>query len=1479
MATASFVGTSLGSYKSIVISPGVNSELLEGKVFKIGLGSYLLTFAEYNASDIATEWNASTNQMLRQITASADGDTLTFTHNTLGQDFELTVLVDGEQAIVVSAKQRIIFSPTPAGGTFTLNDGVTSSGNITWSSTANTLKTNVQNALLGMGYAAEDITVTIESGDVVLDFSTGSYAGLEVSPWTGTFTSLTGGNANVVVATTQQGNEGTQADYNISYPAAGTHDEVLPTIQEIDVDAESGTFTLEVDGYGVTTAIPFDAGRSVVKTKLESVVGRGNVLVTGGPLSVYNPEYSRTQLSITNVGQYDDDALLTESGTDFRLGGNGSGAQYGVLVRAVVPYSAPEDVPVTLLRVVKSNIGTLGDGTEVGVTVQATDSTNPPAWPANYAALTSLSGLGYTTANADFVPEIDSSDLQGVPYEADVTDIIKEIVGTGGWVANRAIYFWLQPSNNLRGIDIATDAHTTLAAPSLYSDTTLNEYDHNTITVQFTGNLATTVIPEMAVNDDTDGTVTVTVSQVGGLDTVDNITGGSQVIRVTHPTTGSVSFYFAWNADATTVETAISAIFPCTVTGGPSPDNAFNIVFDESEDITVEVLPSFTGNFDGAVNTVDVRDADPHFTPENIWDLTICPGEDTLGVLDDDPLAYIILRISEPITGDPVISFTDTENDIRIKLAGINADRIEDAINEHYGKDVVRVTRVSHSNEHDNVLVGSGYGTDVQEPVYFWFYKDVYRLFFFGDFADSASVTSITVTTPPTSEENPEPAGPDLWLKDPVGIPASGDVADAYYESDKVYYGFVNRMTTENPVHLFSAERYTESVDPVLSYRIKLAGQYPVGNTIEQTRTGIARALTDQTVTLSWVRKTYGAGEEHTTTTLASTSFPWNASAVQIASALEGIFGVGNVEVEGSLYNSYLSETLRDEPDEEDSYNELLVRIVGALAYQPLNESDYELTASISNVLAANNAQSKAFKCVTDKYTVPLPKYITSRKRFTLSNIDDIDHLLFSINNSVVELSPEDTLTQWQTAINTALAGSVPVANVPLAYSRSVAVYGSSLDDSFDIEITGNGYQYDPFVSYSITAVYTATVITTVTQNVAGVAPRPEIQTYTITGAPRSGDFTLEYADGDSDPITVPATNTVLVREAIENVAAFTGNVTVAINGAVITATFDSSLGNIGAPTVSHTMVNASGSITVTKAGGTDSFLSIYEATRGKGPLYFDDPDNYVDGVVPSSNDRVVVEDCTNAISFGIEQHAEFKVVSLADNTFRYTRLRNTFLDGQIVAFTGTGTAPDGMTFSDLPDTPTYYEISDASNDFTFKLKDPETGDYIEPADVGSGTFYLTLINIELDVYSRFTGASIGLPNRRDSLKEYLPCYLTIGQLTAEIGIDEGPGVSLLRLDTLDTASTILIRDSASSSVPNIPAVTLLTNNENTTLTIQSGEVGVGVYDEEAGCVLKSVHITGGSLYMNNVTVIDPIDAADVDVRLRNCTIQSEASL
>lgn len=1256
-------------------------------------------------------------------------------------------------------------------------------------------------------------------------------------------------------------NGGHDAPWPTNYTDAGT---ILGTVtgNAIIPSGVNGQFLVDVTSL-VNTAIAqsgWVSGDHILFVISDPTGSGGAGGIAFGPIGWNGHSYDYSQLNSTfiaggggsgsyqnNVGGTYDSVAVTWASSNFGAGFAGPNGKYAFFHsdNLAIPNAALMAGFNTSVSNSFSGTGTPPYKARIyGVKTHNSYPTNAASAAADVADL--------TTAYVEFsIPDSNQINL-------DLTAIAQEIVNHAGWTSGDQMTFVMYAVSPTPGTISIFPECLGLTHWSYIGGPTIL---HRDLFVEFVGTLAGRDIAAMTPSGAANASVTVT--QTGGSQTVENITGGFWSLVIPgHFTVANIPYNVTDTLLESMINSANGGVACCTVTGGPAPGTPLSIHFNGALAKTAMapyITLSLTGSFGDTIHMVEIRAAQSTPSARNVYELVVCPGEGTLALTNasaDGTRFFAVMTILEPNPINPVYDPT-TSRQIYIPLLNINADRIEGAINESFGKDVVRVCRTGHSLEHRKLAMHENVSAVNTEAgfLHFWYYIDKFRLVFVNDYANSGSISQITISFASISDVNPAPAGPSIWM-DTVGVPvdqanSNGDFKDMYPEYVRTYLGFTGMADAGTPIHQLTIAPYTSYTDNKFAYKAKLMNQYPFGGGLttpaipdrqDPLRAGLARQLIDHTVVFNWHAYKYVRDQEipgDDTPLGTSVQVPWDAQPEVFQSALEAIFGAGNVVVTGSLVNSWLSEDDIDVANEEMAYNELRITLINECAYLPFNEIGYGLSMTLSNPFAQDNDTIRSAVPYLEPYSKPLPLQINNRQRIVVGD-GETNAFTFGVGTQLITLTRETTVQAAQDQLN-ALLGTNDTLQAPAKYKRSVTLYGSDFTQPVEVEFTGAGYQFTQQTLIFGFVGSTSVGLLTVTQ--LGVNPTQEVQALNITGNPYSGNYTVH----GSGNITYNA-NAATIQTAVGAAPP-----TVAGTYPHFTLTWPSASGPQTLWTTTSALNNAAVSILQTQEGGIvnglSANISVSDLAQGQGPLYWDNIANYSPAQVPGSDDVLIFDDATSAVQYGLDQSSIFSVAKLGINpSLRHSRLRQVFQNNQKVWLKTQGTAPGGLTLGN-----SYYVINQAA-DYTFQLAATPGGDPIEITSVGVGPLMLCVHNPEIQIYARYAGNQIGLPNINSGvgLPEYLPRYLKVSGPTMTIGIGDGNALSMLRVDTMTEAANIQVLTSGQSLVNNIPAFLFLFNNAASAINIVDGDCGIAVYSDETS-TLGPITGTGGSLLLHAV--------------------------
>lgn len=471
-------------------------------------------------------------------------------------------------------------------------------------------------------------------------------------------------------------------------------------------------------------------------------------------------------------------------------------------------------------------------------------------------------------------------------------------------------------------------------------------------------------------------------------------------------------------------------------------------------------------------------------------------------------------------------------------------------------------------------------------------------------------------------------------------------------------------------------------------------------------------------------------------------------------------------------------------------------------------------------------------------------------------------------------------------------AGPLPGFNeyaLPPWYDRGVKVFGKSLNyGAIEVEFSGQGLQGDSgrhlLEARRFVSPQECRIVTSIEVAGAVTPERNEVQTLRVTGQPRSGTFRLRvpgygdlpgtfarnatggdltsglqtvpgnpYGVGDFTTTGGPADGSQPIgvstpQPATPITIAWRTGLQVTVNGQPT-----QNLPQLEAHTVS--LNNTSASVQVLSGGGYTGTLVVREVKRGTSANHWDEPINWSNGVVPSSGDRVVFDDCPQKCLYGLRQVDTFRVARFGNpSRFRLESGRSTFRDGQKVYIGGDVTGP-GQLPTGLP--AGFYYVRTTRDDATFALSTAPNGGWVEVTDRGdSAPHRIAIRDLDIVVYARWPGRELGLKRYRDTTtRELLPTSVVVEGGSAVIGAGDGVGPDRCRLDFFDRRATIEVLETndTGDGADGVPGTTLLTRNAQSTIVAQGGTCAIAPYDEEQAEVNTIEAGQQSRLYLGNI--------------------------
>jgi len=990
-----------------------------------------------------------------------------------------------------------------------------------------------------------------------------------------------------------------------------------------------------------------------------------------------------------------------------------------------------------------------------------------------------------------------------------------------------------------------------------------------------------------------DSEVEVTTIQNGGVQEVPTITGGFYTLLI-RPVNSFVTYTvpeIPWNATAAQFASLVNGVLGAgsvVATGGPHPTDPitfeFTGPFAKTPMHPTQILLSLQGRFGGEVTTTVLRPALRPTRTDNVWDFILVPGYGTLALDSaEGDYNYFSLKITTP-QGVVVSNY--------FRWPNMTAKRLEGVINEMFGKEVCKVYQIVHSQEWAEV--NHLYGTPNAQTRKVWYFRDVFRIVFHSDYADPASITSIEAVLPQIGDPLVD-VGPAQWMI----VDTVSNYDDFTQESRRVAEAFIQAAIAGNPLHVFQFVP-ADATSTLLAYRFKFISHYFIGMQTQTPRAYKADFVPDMKVRFHWKR--FAAGGDYATglvpplteqtqsETITSTGWlDWDSPAEVIQYALEsmtaGWFGPGNVRVTGSLMNSWLPETATPGIS-VDGYNDLRVVLQGRLAELPLDDLQYHLSMELGfPYLDSPNTDFAPPVVWRDVICKPIPPLRSERQRVTISDMAIPATIQIGYGGEFVTAALTDTASEVETRLNSlptlgAFPSTVPLTALPVKYRKAVTVYGRTLKDGLEIEFNGYGFQFSDTGTVTVGVLLDTTSIMTVETIQDGIATRQEIQRVSMHGRPWTGTFQLTFNGHQTAPLPRTADahtigTAVAALPGITSVTATGGPLLhddpTAPQGPVFLTFGTTNLPQLGV--TGSTLRDVAITVTESRKGGQSGSLVVLESVRGSGPQFWDSPDNWSTGQVPSSGDIVIIDDARSPIRFGLRQRSRIKVDILgpaARLLHANPGNRRVFLSGMRIYVYKDPNDPDARMPTGLTEDTLYY-VRNSHPNGSFQLSTTPDGPVVAITDIGEGQLFAEVRNLTLKVYARFGGQVIGLPNfRSNGEPEYLARYLEASFATGslpnnpgiELGIEEGPGLTLGRFHTGHQPTTIRIRRTGTSSDPTGTAVLLLSDSLDTVVYQEDGECGIAMYADESSklkrfdvenglmvvghCILKSTEAGGG---------------------------------
>lgn len=355
-----------------------------------------------------------------------------------------------------------------------------------------------------------------------------------------------------------------------------------------------------------------------------------------------------------------------------------------------------------------------------------------------------------------------------------------------------------------------------------------------------------------------------------------------------------------------------------------------------------------------------------------------------------------------------------------------------------------------------------------------------------------------------------------------------------------------------------------------------------------------------------------------------------------------------------------------------------------------------------------------------------------------------------------------------------------------------------------------------------------------------------EVQTVTIGATVTGGTYKLSFDGAQTGAIAYDADSSA-VETALENLATIDEVSVTGSAGGPWAVEFDGP-SFAGQPVEELLVADAANLI----GGAGDESLTAVVSTASLGESHWNDPANWTLGQVAETGDDVILEQGATNIRYGLRQIQAFTADNTT-NTFATAEEHHFALDQKVRVSNSGGALPTGLSAG----TDYYISSPEASS---FQLSATRGGSAVSISDDGSGTHTVAVELQSLTHMSRYTG-QLGLPARNENdYYEYRQRELKIGLLASgnkkvKIGIGEGQGTSLMRLDFDTYQIDGFIRDSAGGVETQVPAVLVENTNSSSSWEVEEGEVGFAFHSGTTGEIGTLIE-RGGSVTLGDGMVI-----------------------
>lgn len=407
----------------------------------------------------------------------------------------------------------------------------------------------------------------------------------------------------------------------------------------------------------------------------------------------------------------------------------------------------------------------------------------------------------------------------------------------------------------------------------------------------------------------------------------------------------------------------------------------------------------------------------------------------------------------------------------------------------------------------------------------------------------------------------------------------------------------------------------------------------------------------------------------------------------------------------------------------------------------------------------------------------------------------------------------------------------------------NVSVTASNDDTYYLIEFTGDlGFQsiglsfLSGLVISQISGTITHTIQTAGSANVIS-----EVQTFTLNGDPTGGTFTLNLG-GNTGNIAYNATAGD-VETALEALSLIT-SVTVTKSGSTFTVTFDGVDGGINWPQLTSTSSLTGGgvyvSITQSASAATNEIQKVTvdpAVTGGTFTLTFD---GQTTGNIAYNASASTMDTALEALSnIGA---GDITVTSGTTGQW-FIEFGNAMAGANQVEMTADGanlTGGSSITLTNATAATGPWHWNNTANWSSGAIPVNSDDVYFVDSDVpckyGLAQSAVTLTSLHIE--ASYTG-QIGLPhvNEDGGYYEYRATYLAISATTVNIGVGEGGGASLIKINNGTGQTTWNIHNTGNSNDANLPAILWKGTHASNIVNLFRGSFGAAVFPGETATI------------------------------------------